>query len=283
MSTAETFGINSIGPEQMGLDITNHCNMRCRHCYNRSNEGGGIGLGRELSDAELYDFAKTVRKLLPVGFCFCGGEPLLRYDAIIEFIKIASNSFTKFSMVTNGYLMTLDKMRGLRDVGLNTIQVSIDGVDAATHEALRGVCGGYEKAIETLRLAKENKIPKRAVAFSPTRFNIEQFPSVTVQMKNLGVSEVRIQPLIHHRPLHRLLLRTECGRPQTGPCPSGLPGRHSSVRGFLCSYRHSGIFLRQALDLSFFTEPCAGNDRKGSDLAADHQLRRGFLRSLLHL
>ena len=70
MSTAETFGINSIGPEQMGLDITNHCNMRCRHCYNRSNEGGGIGLGRELSDAELYDFAKTVRKLLPVGFCF---------------------------------------------------------------------------------------------------------------------------------------------------------------------------------------------------------------------
>ena len=197
MSTAETFGINSIGPEQMGLDITNHCNMRCRHCYNRSNEGGGIGLGRELSDAELYDFAKTVRKLLPVGFCFCGGEPLLRYDAIIEFIKIASNSFTKFSMVTNGYLMTLDKMRGLRDVGLNTIQVSIDGVDAATHEALRGVCGGYEKAIETLRLAKENKIPKRAVAFSPTRFNIEQFPSVTVQMKNLGVSEVRIQPLMN--------------------------------------------------------------------------------------
>lgn len=197
MSTAETFGINSIGPEQIGLDITNRCNMRCRHCYNRSNEGGGNGLNQELTNAELREFAKTVKKMFPVGFCFCGGEPLLRYEAIIDFLKTASNSFTKFNMVTNGYLMTLDKMQGLKDAGLYTLQVSIDGENAITHEALRGVKGGYKKAVAALRIAKECGIPKIAIAFSPTRFNVEQFPRVVAQMKELGVNEVRVQPLMN--------------------------------------------------------------------------------------
>lgn len=197
VSTATTFGNNSIGPEQIALDITKRCNMHCRHCYNRSNDGGGVGLGQELTDGELRKFAKMVREMRPVGLCFCGGEPLLRYDMIIEFMKLASNSFTRFNMVTNGYLMTLDKMRTLRDVGLNSLQVSIDGEDASTHEALRGVEGAYEKAIDALKMAIECEIPQVGIAFTPTRFNIDQFPCVATQMLGLGVGKVRIQPLMN--------------------------------------------------------------------------------------
>ena len=174
VSTATTFGNYSVGPEQIALDITKRCNMRCRHCYNRSNDGGGAGLGQELTDGELRKFAKMVREMRPVGVCFCGGEPLLRYDIIIEFMKLASNSFTRFSMVTNGYLMTFDKILALRDAGLKSLQVSIDGEDASTHESLRGVEGAYVKAINALKMAIDCEIPQVGIAFSPTRFNVPE-------------------------------------------------------------------------------------------------------------
>lgn len=197
MSPAETFGINSIGPEQIGLDITSRCNMRCLHCYNRSGEAGCESHSLELTNGELHDLAKTVRQMRPIGFCFCGGEPLIRYDAIIDFMRTAENSFTGFSMVTNGYLMTPEKMKKLKDFGLRVLQVSIDGACPDTHDALRGVQGGYAKAIECIRSAKECRVPKIAVAFSPTQFNITQFPSVVEQMAEMGVSEVRVQPLMN--------------------------------------------------------------------------------------
>ncbi|MCX6087686.1 MAG: hypothetical protein NTV78_00685, partial [Caldiserica bacterium] len=49
------------GPYQMSFDITNKCNFRCLHCYNRSGENPVIE--KELTDAEVIEFAKDLSKI----------------------------------------------------------------------------------------------------------------------------------------------------------------------------------------------------------------------------
>lgn len=223
MTNAKNFGAVFKGPDHIGLDITNMCNMHCLHCYNRSNVGGGANICRELTDAELVDFAKELKSLEPHGFCFCGGEPLLRYSILVKMLKEMQNDITHPAIVTNGYLMTQAKADELKQLGLYTLQVSIDGSDSATHDRLRGVNGCYEHALAAIKMGHQAEIPNRAIAFSPTAFNVTQFPEVVRKMAELKVNEIRVQPLMRlgeavnhdemlpsleqYRSLHQTILR----------------------------------------------------------------------------
>lgn len=171
--------------------------MRCRHCYNRSSVDSGWTRDSELSDTELISFAEGIKDLEPPSFCFCGGEPFIRYDVVRRMMQVMHNPLTKPGIVTNGYLVTYEHLKELADLGLYTIQVSVDGATASTHERLRGVSGGYSKAIEAIKAGAKANIPSRAVAFSPTSFNIGEFTEFVGQMSALGVSSVRVQPLMN--------------------------------------------------------------------------------------
>ena len=195
--TSLMFGSVLKGPEHIGIDITNKCNMRCRHCYNRSSVDSGWTRDCELSNAELISFAEELKELEPPSFCFCGGEPFIRYDVVRRMMLAMRNPLTKPGVVTNGYLVTYEHLKDLADLGLYTIQVSVDGATASTHERLRGVPGGYSKAIDAIRAGTKANIPSRAVAFSPTSFNISEFTDFVGQMSALGVSSVRVQPLMN--------------------------------------------------------------------------------------
>lgn len=184
------------GLDHIGIDITNQCNMHCLHCYNRSNVGGGVNIDCELTDHELLNIADQIHEFEPSSFCFCGGEPLLRYELIVAMLKRMGNRITHPGLVTNGYLMTQGRANELKDLGLYTYQVSVDGANAKTHECLRGVCGSYLHAIAAVEMGCRAKIPFRAVAFSPTRFNVNQFCDVVEKMHELHVHEVRVQPLM---------------------------------------------------------------------------------------
>ncbi|MCE5192383.1 radical SAM protein, partial [bacterium] len=71
---------------QMSLDITNRCNFRCLHRYDRSGENPIVT--DELSDEELINLARDVATFHLYNFCFCGGEPLLRKDLMCTMAKI---------------------------------------------------------------------------------------------------------------------------------------------------------------------------------------------------
>lgn len=183
------------GPEHVALDITNRCNMRCLHCFNRS--GISAYRGQELSDEEVVSLAREAKHMGIPSFCFCGGEPLLRFDLIEELLPLlSSNRITASSMVTNGYLLDLEKARRLKRAGLRQIQVSLDGAQAITHEKLRGREGSFDRAIQAIENAREAGFPVVAIAFSPTRFNCDEFRQVVDIVEKLGVLQIRVQPLM---------------------------------------------------------------------------------------
>jgi MoaA/NifB/PqqE/SkfB family radical SAM enzyme len=56
-----------------------------------------------------------------------GGEPLL-HPELDEIIKAIRRNATLSGLITNGYLLTADRIRKLNDAGLDYLQISIDNV-----------------------------------------------------------------------------------------------------------------------------------------------------------
>ncbi len=181
------------GPMEISFDVTYKCPFNCLHCFNCS----GDRLSRnELSDNELIEVAKQIADIKPLGVCLCGGEPMLRGETLYKIIEILARARINVNMVSNGYLMTYEKLVRLRNAGLNGVQFSVDGSNATSHEKIRLVKGSYDKVINAIKMSKEIGIRDVGVAFSPTAYNIEEFEDFLENMQELGVSSIRSQPIM---------------------------------------------------------------------------------------
>lgn len=117
------------------IDVTNACNLRCKHCYFFEQEQPRQCLS--VSEwIDLFERWKRTRSRLDFPFfqaSWVGGEPLLRK----ELIERARRYFRFNLIVTNGTLPLPD----WPDVSW---YVSIDG-DEEVHEAIRGKKGIYRR------------------------------------------------------------------------------------------------------------------------------------------
>ena len=82
------------------IEITNRCNLRCKHCFN--NSGGKSNDDMELS--ALISIIEQLEKLKVEKITFTGGEPLL-YSQFNELLDFISTSSTRFIFNTNGTII----------------------------------------------------------------------------------------------------------------------------------------------------------------------------------
>ena len=76
------------GPLHIAIDITNKCNAKCLHCFNRS---GNELLRNEISDREMLEIFKEIAVIKPFSTCFCGGEPMMKYDLVLRATEVLKN------------------------------------------------------------------------------------------------------------------------------------------------------------------------------------------------
>lgn len=185
-----------IAPYQVAIDVTNKCNLRCLHCYNESGEN--IQSNNELTDEEILYLVDELCSVGVFNLCFCGGEPLLRKNLIVKCIKkLRESGVPNVAMVTNGILLTEEVACELKEAGLTTIQISLDGATAESHDRLRNKEGVYEKTIQAIKNSITAGIEPN-IAYTPTRFNIHEFKEAHSLLRNLGLYDInfRMQPLM---------------------------------------------------------------------------------------
>ncbi len=129
-------------------DITSRCNLRCRHCRSESFYGES-----ELEkDLGLEDVRRRLDALHAGGvrrIHFLGGEPFSRRD-LPEIVEYASKLGILCSINTNGTLITEAVAERIITAGTYLLTFSIDGPDAPTNDAIRGlgtfsrICRGIE-------------------------------------------------------------------------------------------------------------------------------------------
>lgn len=178
--------------DSFGLDITYKCNLRCLHCYNNSGEHN---FGEELSDHELRDLLQDLALIAPRSFCFCGGEPMLRKNMILElsdaYYKLTGN---KCNVVSNGLLIDDITAKALKQSNIGRIQISVDGF-AEEHNWMRQNNDAYEAALSAVESLKRYGISV-GVACAPSKKNLAVIDEYIVNMIDIGVDEIRMQPLM---------------------------------------------------------------------------------------
>lgn len=192
-------------PHAISFDITNKCNLRCLHCFNSSGENEVCK--DELSDNEVLNFMNSLKDANLYNVCFCGGETLIRKELLIKCIQIIKDSGSHASMVTNGILADEETILQLEKAGIDAIQFSLDGLEVS-HNKLRNKDGVYTSVIDAIRIVLNKTKIHLSIAFSPTKFNTEEFLKVHDLLEKLYLEssrpktkpndyiEFRVQPLM---------------------------------------------------------------------------------------
>jgi mycofactocin radical SAM maturase len=149
-------------------ELTYACNLQCIHCLSSSGQRDP----HELSTAEAKRVLDELRDLQVFYINIGGGEPMVRRDffELVEY-SVQSGIGVKFS--TNGAFIDADKARRLASMDYLDIQISLDGVDAATNDAVRGA-GSWDMARRAMdNLAAANFGPFK-ISVVVTRQNVPQ-------------------------------------------------------------------------------------------------------------
>ena len=169
-------------------ELTYACNLQCVHCLSSSGQRDD----RELSTAEAKRVLDQLRELQVFYINIGGGEPMVRRDffELVEY-SVASGIGVKFS--TNGAFIDEEKAHRLAAMEYLDIQISLDGVDAVTNDAVRGI-GSYDmarRAMDNLAAADFGPFKISVVA---TRQNVPQLDQFKALADSYG-AQLRITRL----------------------------------------------------------------------------------------
>jgi len=130
-------------PRFVVWELTLRCNMRCAHCG--SNAGGMRD--NELSTEEALQLCDDLGALGCERLTLLGGEPFLREDWELLAARLAKAG-VRPNVITNGWLTnTKDMVRRIKDAGLTTFAISVDGY-GKKHDELRKREGSFDRILQ---------------------------------------------------------------------------------------------------------------------------------------
>lgn len=136
---------------KISFDITNNCNLRCKHCC---ISAGDNLRGKELSTNEIFNIIDRIMLFAPDNITISGGEPMVRNDFFDITEKIRSVYSSYLSLMTNGILIKDDQTAAYLADKYDSFSLSIDGYDETSCSAIRGK-GVFDKVINAINLLKK--------------------------------------------------------------------------------------------------------------------------------
>lgn len=178
-------------PVHAALEVTARCNLRCGHCY----RGDGRAADGELDGDALCALLDRLFEAGVRAIELTGGEPLL-HPAIGRLVEHCLAHADVLALLTNGLSLTDDLVGRLAAERRRVaVSVSLDGPDAATHDALRGVPGAFEGACRAIRALARAGVAVRA-AMSVTPGNLPLVEATLLLARDLGALAFGFHPAL---------------------------------------------------------------------------------------
>ena len=175
---------------QLFWECTLRCNMKCRHC------GSDCKTSALHPDMPFEDFEKVLRRIKEtydshkVMIVITGGEPLMRKD-IEKCGRAIYDMEFPWGIVSNGLLMTPQKIEGLLRAGMHSATISLDGFQEE-HEWMRGVRGSFKNATEAIRILANEPSIKFDVVTCVNNKNYDTLPEFKEYLISLGLKNWRL-------------------------------------------------------------------------------------------
>jgi radical SAM protein with 4Fe4S-binding SPASM domain len=168
-------------PRLVFWEVTKGCNLRCIHCRATATE---LSSPLDLPTAKAREIIEQISSYASPILVLSGGEPLYRRD-IFELAGYATERGLRVALATNGTLVTPEVARRVVDAGIKRVSISLDGADAATHDAFRGIPQAFDGAVNGLRNLKQLGMSVQ-INMTIARHNAHQLPAVLELAKELG-------------------------------------------------------------------------------------------------
>jgi MoaA/NifB/PqqE/SkfB family radical SAM enzyme len=121
------------------------CNLKCRHCA----AARFAPKERRLTPSDVRRISDEAYAFGLCQFVVSGGEPLLFVDLDDVVAALQPQRF-HLAMSTNGHLLTPEKARHLKAIGLDKVKISLDDFDESAHNKNRKSSVSYRKAIDAM-------------------------------------------------------------------------------------------------------------------------------------
>jgi MoaA/NifB/PqqE/SkfB family radical SAM enzyme len=178
-------------PLFLAWQLTNRCTARCLACCEES--GPDRAWRDELTRAEALDLAKRIVDAGIPYVAFGGGEPL-GAPHFWELIERLAAGGVALKIETDGSRIDDAAADRLARLGVQCVQISVDGASAAMHERVRPG-SSFEAATSAIRrLAARGLAPQ--LVFVPTRLNLPELAATYDLAAALGCEAFVTGPLM---------------------------------------------------------------------------------------
>ena len=167
-------------------ELTFKCPLQCAYC---SNPLDFAKYKDELSTEEWLDVLRQGRKLGAVQLGFSGGEPLVRKDLEI-LVKEARNMGYYTNLITSTVGMDIDRVKGLKEAGLDHIQISFQASDAELNDMLAGT-KAFQHKLDMAKAVKEQGFGM-VLNFVIHKGNIDYIENMLALSVELGADYVEL-------------------------------------------------------------------------------------------
>ncbi len=165
-------------------EVTRACDLVCLHCRACAQARPDP---RELDTQQSFALIEQLAEFpRPPIFVLTGGDPFKRSDLFSLIDKSIACGLETSITPSATPLVTLDALVRLRDHGVARLAVSLDGVDAASHDAVRGVAGSFQRTLEIAADARRCGLEVQVnTTLTPT--NVGQIEAIAALLAGLDI------------------------------------------------------------------------------------------------
>jgi len=173
-------------PYTLVAELTYRCPLRCVYCSNP------LDYARRRDQVDTAGWLRVLREAEALGVVqvnLTGGEPLVRDD--LEALVAEGERLELYTnLITSGIPVTRDRLARLRDLGLDSVQLSIQDVSAGPSDRIAGR-RSFDRKLQVARWIKDLGLPLTLNTVLH-RENLARVPEVIALAETLGADRLEL-------------------------------------------------------------------------------------------
>jgi pyrroloquinoline quinone biosynthesis protein E len=180
-------------PMAMLAELTHRCPLSCPYC---SNPLELTARETELTTGQWADVFRQAAAIGVLQLHLSGGEPASRRD-LEDLVGAARDADLYTNLITSGVGLTESRLRALEQRGLDHVQLSLQGVDAAMADQIGGYKGGFARKMQVAEWVTAIGFPLTLNAVMHKR-NLDRLPETIALAVKMGARRVEIATVQFH-------------------------------------------------------------------------------------
>ena len=172
-------------------ETTKACNLSCHHCRAIPQTACAP---EDLSTREGFGLMDAISEIAKPVLILSGGEPLYRPD-IFDLGRHGNSLGFRMALATNGTLIDKTVVDRILTAGFQRVAISLDGANPTTHDRFRGVPGAHKRAVDALRMLRENGVSIQ-INSSIAKHNVAELPQMLELALGLNADALHIFMLV---------------------------------------------------------------------------------------